>query len=146
MRTGLPLRITLVLWVVLITTVWNVTRVATSIAWSGLLAKYAVQPGPAYVGLTGALFALLGAVILWAFWRRRGWAPAVLVGGSWIYVAWGWADRLIFQDQSRANWPFTAVVTAAALIWITAVAMDKRNRAYFGKEANGRKLEDDATA
>lgn len=146
MRIGLPLRITLVLCVVLITTVWNVARAATSIVWSGLLTKYAARPGPVYIGLTGTLFAVLGAAILWAFWHRSGWAPIALIGGSWIYVAWGWADRLIFQGQSRANWPFTAVATAVALVWITAVALDGRNRAYFGKEANGRKFEDDAAA
>jgi hypothetical protein len=146
MRIGLPLRITLVLGVVLITTVWNVARAATSIAWSGLLAKYAGSPGPVYIGLTGALFAILGGTILSAFWHRSRWAPAALIAGGWIYVAWGWVDRLIFQGQSRANWPFTAVATAAALVWITAVALDRRNRAYFGKETNGRKLEDDAAA
>jgi hypothetical protein len=144
-RIGLPLRITLVLWVVLITTAWNTARAATSIAWSRLLAKYAAHPGPLYIGLTGAVFALAGAAILWAFWRRAGWAPAALIAGSWIYVAWGWGDRLIFQGQSRTSWPFAAVVTALALLWISAVALDGRNRAYFGKEANGRKFEDDAT-
>jgi hypothetical protein len=146
MRIGLPLRITLVLCAVFITTVWNIARAATSIAWSGLLAKYAGQPGPVYIGLTGALFAAVGTAILWAFWHRSGWAPAALIGGSWVYVAWGWADRLVLQGRARANWPFAAVVTAAALVWITAVALDRRNRAYFGKEANGRKLEDDAAS
>ncbi|MFN2119481.1 MAG: hypothetical protein ACK2T0_03745 [Anaerolineales bacterium] len=146
MRISLPVRITLVLWVVLISTVWNTVRAVTSIAWSGLLAKYAREPGPVYIGLTGALFAIVGGVILWAFWHRSRWAPAALIGGSWIYVAWGWADRLAFQAQSRANWPFAAVATAAGLLWITAVALDRRNRAYFGKEANGRKLKDDTTA
>jgi len=146
MRIALPLRITLVLWVVLLTTVWNVVRAVTSIAWTGLLAKFAGEPGPVYIGLTGALFAIGGAVILWAFWHRSAWAPAALIGGSWIYVAWGWADRLAFQDQSRASWPFAAVAAAGALLWITAVALDRRNGAYFGKEANGRKLEDDTAA
>jgi hypothetical protein len=146
MRIGLPLRITLVLGLVLTTTVWNIVRAITSIAWSGLLAKYAAQPGPVYIGLTGTLFAGAGAVILWAFWHRSGWAPAALIGCSWAYVAWGWADRLLFQGESRASWPFAALATAAILLWITAVALDRRNRFYFGREANGRKLEDDKAA
>jgi hypothetical protein len=145
MRIGLPLRITLVLLAVLIATAWNIVRAATSIAWGALLAKYAGQPGPLYIGLTGTLFAMVGLAILWAFWRRSGWAPAALIGGSWTYVAWGWLDRLIFQGQSRANWPFAAVATALVLLWVTVVALDRRNRFYFGNEAHGRKLEDDAT-
>jgi hypothetical protein len=146
MRIGLPLRITLVLGMVLITTAWNIVRAVTSVAWGALLAKYAGEPGPLYIGLTGTLFAGAGAAILWAFWHRSKWAPTALIAGSWVYVAWGWADRLIFQGESRASWPIAALATAGILLWITAVALDRRNRAYFGREANGRQLEDDTTA
>jgi hypothetical protein len=127
---------------VLITTLWNLARAITGFAWSGLLAKYAESPGPWYIGLSGGLFAIAGVGLLWAFLRRSGWAPIALVAATWIYVAWSWSDRLLFQSVTRANWPFAAVITAVALIWMTAVALDKRNRAYFGKEANGRQLKD----
>jgi hypothetical protein len=140
MKRSLPLRITLALSVVLITTLWCFTRAVTGFLWSGLLATYAKIPGPWYIGLTGAVFGLVGACILWAFWRRKDWAPVALVGGTWAYVAWSWADRLMFQSQARANWPFAAVVTAVILVWMTAVALDRRNRAYFRKEANGRQF------
>jgi hypothetical protein len=134
------MRITLALAVVLITTGWNVTRAITALAWSRLLAKYTGSPGPLYIGLTGAIFGILGGAVLWAFWRRMEWAPGALVGSTWIYVAWSWLDRLLLQTRFRANWPFAAVVTAMVLVWITSVALDRRNRAYFGKEANGRKF------
>ena len=39
-----------------------------------------------------------------------------------------------------------AVLTAILLGWTTAVALDKRNQAYFGKEANERKLENHPSA
>jgi hypothetical protein len=141
LRPRLPLRITLILCVVLTTTAWNVVRAWTGVSWRVPLDVYARQPGSLYVALTGAAFALLGVAILWGFWRRASWAPRALLLGAWIYVLWVWADRLVFQMQDRSSWPFAAVSTAALLSWTTIVALDKRNQAYLGKEANERRFQ-----
>ena len=141
LRPRLPFRITLILWVVLTSTAWNVVRVWTGISWRIPLAAYAREPGPLYVAVSGAVFVLLGVSVLWGFWRREWWAARALLLGAWIYVLWVWADRLIFQTQDRSNWPFAAVLTAAFLAWTTIVALDKRNQAYLGKEANERKFQ-----
>jgi hypothetical protein len=142
----LPLRITLILGVVLFSTAWNIVRAWTGIAWSQPLVSYARHPGPLYVSLSGGAFAVLGSVILWGFGRRVPWAPLALLFGAWIYVLWIWADKLIFQTQERANWPFAAVLTAAFLGWATAVALDKNNQAYLGKEANEREFQKQSSA
>ena len=140
-RPPLPLRITLMLCLVLTSTVWNVVRLWTGISWSVPLRTYAPEPGPVYVAVSGGAFALVGSGILWGFWRRASWAPRALLLGAWLYVLWIWADRLVFQTQARSNWPFAAVLTAALLAWTTVVALDKRNQAYLGKEANERRLQ-----
>jgi hypothetical protein len=62
-----------------------------------------------------------------------------------MYVLWIWADKLIFQTQGRASWPFAAVLTAALLGWATAVALDKDNQAYLGKEANEREFQNQSS-
>ena len=146
MQHRLPLRITLILCVVLSCTAWNLVRLWTGIAWRTPLAMYASEPGPLYVTLSGAAFAAVGLSILWGFWRRASWAPMALLFGAWIYVLWAWADRLIFQTQERANWPFAAVLTAAFLGWATAIALDKRNQAYLGREANEREFQKHSSA
>ena len=127
--------------VVLISTAWNILRVWTGISWSQQLDNYARHPGSMYVALSGGAFAVLGSGILWGFWRRAPWAPMALLFGAWIYVLWLWGDKLIFQTQERANWPFAAVLTAGFLGWATAVALDKNNQAYLGKEANEREFQ-----
>ena len=140
------MRITLILVVVLIITVWNFVRAWTGISWSDALEAYARRPGALYVSLSGGTFALLGSSILWAFLRRLAWAPMALLVGAWTYVLWIWADKLIFQTQERANWPFAAVLTAAFLGWVTAVALDKNNQLYLRKEANERKFQKQSSA
>jgi len=145
-RHRLPARITLALGLVLITAAWNLIRLWSSLTLGGVLQKYAPRPGPAYIGITGAIAAGLSFVLLWGFWRRAGWAPPALLGGAIGYSAWIWLDRLIFQPGLYSGWQFSLLLTVALLAYVAAVALDPRNRFYFGREAHEREDEDRATA
>jgi hypothetical protein len=142
----LPWSTTLALCLVLICTCDNLVRLWTGIAWRTLLQEYAPHPGALYVAFTGALFSVVGLLILWAFWRRLWWTPRALLLGTWLYAAWFWADRLLLQSQEQANWPFVLVVTLILLSFLTTVSVDPRNPGYFGKEEYGREFEDRKTA
>ncbi|HEY5984672.1 MAG TPA: hypothetical protein VIU38_14495 [Anaerolineales bacterium] len=131
---------------VLITTAWNVQRVCSSIAYRAELVKYAPVPGPIYIGVSGAAAAILGGVIMWAAWTRRSSAPKLLLAGALGYTAWVWLDRLAFQQPLSSSWPFSLSVTALLLAYVTALALDPRNRYYFGKEAHEREEQDRPTA
>jgi peptidoglycan/LPS O-acetylase OafA/YrhL len=137
-RRKLPAGITIALWLVLITTAWSLIRLWTSMVWWGVLTHYAPQPGPLYVGASGAAWAVAGLALTWGFWRRRGWTPAALLASALGFAAWLWADRLLVQYRVGANWPFSLVVTLVVLGFITVVVLDPRNRLYFGKEADER--------
>ena len=144
--TPLPLRITLVLCLVLMSTVWNVFRVWGGVEFQAGIAKYAPWPGPGYVIVTGAVWAALGSVILFAFLQRRWWADKALASGALAYVAWLWIDRLAIQPRLQASWPFSVVTNTLLLLITTAVALDPRNRNYLGREAHERKEQNRETA
>ena len=129
----LPLRITLLLWLVLIITAWNIVRLATSIAWHDTLETYAPWPGPFYIGLNGAIWALTGAVLFWGFARGTSWSRIAFLVTSFVYVIWFWMDRFFIQPQVRANWPFDLLITIILLGFTTAVVLDRRNHIYFLK-------------
>jgi peptidoglycan/LPS O-acetylase OafA/YrhL len=145
-RYPLPARITLALVLVLITIAWGLLRLWSGVSFGPVLQKYSPQPGPVYIAFTGAVWAVLGLVLLWGFWRRRAWAPGTLLGAALGYVAWTWFDRLLIQPQPGSNWPFSLLVSAAALAFIAAAALDPRNRSYFGREAHEREEQDRPTA
>jgi hypothetical protein len=129
----LPLRITLLLWLVLIIMAWNIVRLVTSIAWRDTLETYVPWPGPFYIGITGAIWALTGLVLLWGFIRGAVWSRIAILGTSFIYVVWFWMDRLFIQPQVRTNWPFDLLITIILLGFTTAVVLDRRNHIYFLK-------------
>ena len=134
----LPARITLVLWLVLITAGWNLVRVWSSLMLAGVIQEYAARPGPVYIGVTGAFFAVLGFVLLWGYWRRAGWAQLALLASAVGYAAWGWLERLSLQPRIASSWPFSLLITTVLLAFVAAVTLDPRNRSYFGREAHER--------
>lgn len=145
-RQPVPLRITLLLCLVLITTAWNVVRLWTSIAWRVPLETYARYPGPLYVGLTGIAWAAAGLTVLWAIWRRRHWSTQALIAAALAYAAWVWLDRLVVQSQRAANWPFALIATIVLLAFVVTTALDPRLRAYFGREAHERQIQGRSSA
>jgi peptidoglycan/LPS O-acetylase OafA/YrhL len=110
----------------------------TSFVWRTALDAYAPRLGALYIGLTGALWAAAGIYVLVGYWRRSPWAPTALLASANLYAAWIWADKVMAQAQTMSNWPFDLAVTIVLLGFITAVAVDRRNRRYFGKEAHER--------
>jgi hypothetical protein len=129
----LPLRITLLFWLVLIITAWNLVRLATSIGWRVTLETYAPWPGPFYIGLTGAIWTLTGLFLFWSFVVSARWTRIALLIGGFVYAVWFWVDRLFIQPQVQANWPFILLTTIILLGFTAAVVLDPQNQIYFLK-------------
>lgn len=135
MRHKRPLNVTLFIGLVLSLTVWQIARIAASILWRDTLEKYASYPGPLYIGISGAVWALTGIFLLWSILRGERWTRPALLIASGLYAAWVWADRLFVQAQMRANWPFALMVTIFLLVYAAAVVLHPRNQIYFEREA-----------
>jgi hypothetical protein len=129
----LPIRITLLLWMVLTITAWNLVRLVTSIGWRVTLETYAPWPGPFYIGLTGAIWTLMGLFLFWSFVVGASWSRIGLLICGFVYSIWFWVDRLFIQPQVRANWTFGLLVTIILLGFTSAVVLDTHNQIYFVK-------------
>jgi len=134
MHHKLPIHIILFLGLVFCVTGWQAIRFETSIAWRVTLEAYEPYPGPIYIGITGAFWALMGLFLLWSMWRGKRWTRTAFLLASSLYTAWIWADRLIIQTQRRANWPFDLVMTIVLFIFATIVLLDPHNKIYFERE------------
>ena len=134
MHHKLPIHMVLFLGLVLCVTGWQAIRFETSVAWRVTLETYEPYPGPIYIGITGAFWALTGLFLLWSMWRGKRWTRTAFLLASSLYTAWIWADRLIIQTQRRANWPFDLVMTIVLFIFATIVLLDPHNKIYFERE------------
>jgi len=129
MRQKPPIHITLLICLVLYITVWHAIRLFASIAWSYMLKVY--EPGflPLYIAITGALWCLSGAFLLWSMWRGWRWTRKTLLTVSSLYV----------QTRMRANWPFDLVLTVILLAFAVFIVLEPRNKIYFERETYERK-------
>ena len=134
----LPLRITLLLVLVLITTVLSAVRLITALEWNRTLDSYMPGPLVAYVAITGAIWTSVGCFVLWSFFRRARWAGLLILAAAGTYALWTWVDRLLIQSGSHANWRFELIVMIVLLVYVGAVVLDPRNRAYFRRESHDR--------
>jgi hypothetical protein len=128
----------MLVWLVLITTVWNIVRLATAWSWRNNLDNYAPYPGSLYIALTGFFWALVGLLALSSLWRgaqRTRLFLSILISA---YAAWVWTDILFVQNNLRANWPYDLLITVLLLGFATFVLWDPRNESYFRKETHER--------
>ncbi len=132
-RRRLPFRITLLLVLVLITTVLNAVRLYTAISWSSALRTY--MPGllVAYIAITGAIWMLVGCFVLWSFWRRIRYSRWIFLSAAVVYALWAWADRVLIQPGSHANWQFALIGTLVLLAYVAVVVLNPHHRVYFQK-------------
>ncbi len=141
MKSHIPFRVTLLMLVVLILTAWNIVRVWTAFTWREALTEFAPQPGPLYIGVSGAIWSVVGLSTLWALWQKKAWTPHLLVGTASAYTLWYWADRLLLQNE-RDNWPFTLTVNLFLLLLVFFTIRSK----FVQREAYERESENQEVA
>jgi hypothetical protein len=140
-----PFRITLLLGLVLITTALNIVRLFTAIAWKNTLAAYLPPLQVMYIGVTGAVWTLLGISVLWSFWRGGRYTRILVLAVAVLYAGWSWLDRLLSERAAQSNWPFDLVMTVLALGFVGFVVLDRHNQPYFGRETHERKRKNQST-
>lgn len=135
MKSKTSFRVTLLMLAVLTLTAWNAVRVWTAFAWRETLMEFAPQPGPLYIGVSGALWVVVGLSVLYALVQKKAWAPRLLVGAASAYTLWYWSDRLILQT-GRDNWPFTLTVNLFLLVLVFFTIKYLQREAYERESEN----------
>ena len=141
-RPRLPLRITLLLWLVLIITALNLVRLLTAAAWRHTLETYVPGALVTYIAISGAAWVLVGLFVLWYFWRGGRRTRTVFLLAAVSYGVWILADRLLMQPHLLGNWLFALLTTVLLIGYTAAVVMDPHNQTYFRKETYERKPEE----
>lgn len=124
-----PFRVTLLIWLVLTFTAWNVLRAWTAVAWRGTLKEFSPQPSPVIIALSSVIWVIIGLILLWSIWKNKTWYTKLLLGTASVYTIWYWSERLIWQNP-QPNWLFTVIVNLVIITLILSTTKSLAREAY----------------
>ena len=131
----ISIRVTLLLLLVLSLTTWNALRVWTALAWRNVLNEFSSQPTSTVTTVSGALWTVIGILLMWGIWQKKDWAAKLLLGASAGYSVWYWSERLIWQAP-HPNWLFTVIVNLALIVFILFTTKQLTREAHERKNEN----------
>jgi hypothetical protein len=133
-RPKRPFGVTVLLGLVLMFTGLQLLRAWVAVANWGSLQSLPLQIDPLYFPVSGLVWAAAGAVVTFALWTGKRWAPRVASWGAAAFAAFFWFDHLWLQQPGPqgSNLPFLAVVTLALLGSIFGILAPANMQAYFG--------------
>jgi hypothetical protein len=131
----LPFRVTLLHLLVLTLSAWNGLRLWTALTWHNVLDEFSAQPTSAIVASSGAIWMVVGILLMWSIWQKKAWSAKLLLGASAGYSVWYWSERLIWQTP-HPNWLFAVIVNLALLVFILFTAKLLMREAHERKNEN----------
>lgn len=136
-----PFGVTLLLWLVLSLSVWGSLRLSGALRGWEVLNQFHARLGPLYLSITGVVWALAGAVLLWSIWTGKRWALPAIPISICIWLAEYWIERIFFQSP-RANAPFMIAVSVF-LVAVTCIsAFHRKSRNFLMKSEAHEQPED----
>ncbi|HMR98224.1 MAG TPA: hypothetical protein PKK96_11595 [Anaerolineales bacterium] len=132
MPANRPFGVTLLLWLVLIPSAWGASRVAAALRWWDALVEFDSRLSPAYLALTGIIWAVAGIALCWSIIRRNKSARMRVVSAAVVWQAQLWVERVFFQSE-RANLPFALISSAAILLIVAIILLHTSAIRYFSK-------------
>ena len=88
-----------------------------------------------YLALSGLIWGLVGAFLVWGLFLGRSWAPRLTQVSALLYAGIYWLDRLVIADPSAiaSRWPFALGLTLVLLSFTFWVLSRPKVRAFYQK-------------
>jgi uncharacterized protein YjeT (DUF2065 family) len=124
-----PFGVTLFLWMVLSLSVWGLLRFFAALNWRDILSQYQASLSPLYLSITGAVWVVAGAVLLWSILAGKRWSHLAIPITITLWLLEYWIERIFFQSP-RANLPFMIAISILLLV-ITLISTFNRKTKNF---------------
>lgn len=108
-----PFSATLLTWVVLIIASLSWLQLIEVLRGWAFLQSLSPAPPLLYLAISGLIWGLVGAFLVWGLFLGRSWAPRMMQISTLIYTATYWLDRILIADPSVivGRWPFALGLT-----------------------------------
>lgn len=128
--------VTLLLWLVLILSVWGVVRFFAALRWWDVLNEFEARLSPFYLSLTGAGWGAAGGVLAWGIVTRKAWSRIGVVVVACLWQVQYWVERIFFQS-TRANLLFSSILLTLLLFGVLIIAFHPSTKYFFTKRDYG---------
>lgn len=129
---------------VLFLSAWGVLRFLGALRWWDVLSEYGSRLSPLYLAITGAGWAVAGAVLIWSVWAGKRWAYPAIPLAVFLWLAEYWLERIFFQ-MPRANLSFMFSVTAILAGITLAITLNKSSRNFLMRSEEHEQPDQDTT-
>jgi hypothetical protein len=127
-----PFGVTLLLWLVLSLSAWGAVRLFGAFRWWNVLSEFGARLGPLYLSLTGSVWIVVGAMLLWSLFTGKSWVRLVIPISVFLWVVEYWVERMFFES-SRANFFFALIVSILLFIVTVVSAFNQKTKSFFIK-------------
>ena len=132
MPANRPFGVTLLLLTVLMLSAWGAVRVAAALRWWDVLVEFDASLSPAYLALTGVIWAIVGIALCWSIIRRDASARMRVASAAGVWQAHLWVEHVFFQS-ARANLPVALLTSAVILLIVAVILFHTSTIRYFSK-------------
>ena len=100
--------------------------------WAYLESIAPTLPLP-YLAISGLIWGILGAFLVWGLFLGRSWAPRLMQIAAPVYAISYWLDRLLIADTSAiaTRWPFALGLTILLLGYIYWVLSRPKVKQFY---------------
>jgi hypothetical protein len=139
-----PFGVTLFLWMVLFLSAWGALRLSGALRWWEVLSAYEARLSPLYLSITGAVWTVVGVVLLWSIFAGKRWSYPALPISIFLWLAEYWLERIFFQAP-RANLPFMLLVSLTMAAATLVSTFNRKTRKFLLKSEEHEQPEQDST-
>jgi hypothetical protein len=140
-----PFGVTLFLWMVLSLSAWGLTRLSAALRWWDVLYEFEARLSPLYMSITGAVWAVGGAVLLWSIWAGKHWSYPAIPIAIYLWLAEYWVERIFFQ-AARANLTFMVSASIVLSVVTLIFTFNRKTRNFLVKSEEHDQPEQDPTS
>ena len=125
-----PFGVTLLLWLVLSLSAWGAVRLLAALRWWDVLNEFGARLSPLYLSMTGAVWLVVGLVLLWGLFSAKLWTRLAIPIALLVWVIEYWIERIFFESP-RANFTFVLILFTLLFIVTFTSAFNRRTKEFL---------------
>jgi len=126
-----PFGVTLLLWLVLLLTIWGAVRLYTAVQTWNVLIEFKSSLSPLYLAVTGAGWGLAGGVLLWSLFTVKTWSRKAISTSAIIWLLEYWLERGFFYRSPNPNLIFAISLSVCFLGVVLAITRHRSTKIFF---------------